>query len=91
MMGESRKVMDHEDQVVMHDLFEALTDFIGEKDVDMNVIMHALCRTIAFGGVQLNRHDEVTKRHFVSMVVESVSAHYDHFVEMIQQHGEHDD
>lgn len=84
-MDKKQKVMNPQDQNDMHDLFEALTDFIGEKDVDMNVIMHALCRTIAYGGVQLYRYDKVTKNHFVSMAVESISAHYDDLFEAFEQ------
>lgn len=88
---DDRKILNPESQNEMHDLFEALTDFIGEKDVDMNVIMHALCRTIAYGGVQMHRYDKVTKRQFVAMVVESASAHYDDLLEAFKLSQMEDD
>lgn len=90
-MNDTKKRLSPEDQNDMHDLFEALTDFIGEKDVDMNVIMHALCRTIAYGGVQMYRYDEMTKRQFVAMVVESTSAHYDDLFEALKHTKAEDD
>ena len=90
-MEDKREILDPADQEAMHDMFEALVDFIGGRDVHMNVIMHALCRTLAYGGMQLNRYDKVTKRQFVSMVVESTSAHYDSLARALEQSGERDD
>lgn len=90
-MENDREILSPADQADMHDMFEALVDFIGKRDLDMNVIMHALCRTLAYGGVQLNRYDKVTKHHFVSMVVESTSAHYDTLIGALERSGERDD
>ena len=86
-MEDKREILDPEQQAEMHDLFEAIVDLLGRNDNGMNVTMHALCRAVAYGGVQLNHYDTVTKRQFVSMVVESVSAHYDTFQSAIKTHG----
>lgn len=86
-----RKTLSPAEQADLYDLFEALVGFVGEKDISMDVIMHALCRTLAYGGVQMTHYDKVSKRQFVAMVVESVSAHYEILSKALDESGEHDD
>lgn len=90
-MNDNMKPLDDEYLDNIHEMFDELVEFIGTKDVDMNVIMHALCRTVAYGGVQMGRYDTMTKNHFVAMVVESVSAHYDAINNAIDESGVHDE
>lgn len=77
---DERNKLDHADMVEMHDLFEAIIDMAGKHDTDTNVVMHALCRAIAYGGVQMTHYDKMTKNQFVANVVEAVSAHYDNMM-----------
>lgn len=90
-MEEKREILDPEQRAEMYDLCEALVDFVGEKDVSINVIMHALCRTLAYGGVQMKHCDKMTKNQFVANVVEAVSAHYEVLEIAIKLSEEHDD
>ena len=84
-MEEKREILDPEQRAEMHDLVEAIVDLFDRNKVDTSVGMHALCRTIAYGGIQL---DKLTKRQLVAMVVESVSAHYDSFQRMLKHREE---
>lgn len=88
---DERNKLDHADMVEMHDLFEAFIDMAGKHDTDTNVVMHALCRAIAYGGVQMTHYDKMTKNQFVANVVEAVSAHYDSMMRAYEQRGEKDD
>lgn len=76
-MGDQQKELDYESLVQMQDLFEAITDFIADKNLDFSVTMHALTRAVAYGGMQMRSGEATPKHHFINMVVEAVSAHYD--------------
>jgi hypothetical protein len=69
--------LDIEQVTQMHDLHEAFIDILSDAEAEFNVGMHAIVRTIAHAGVILHFDDKVTKNHFVSMVVDGLSQHYD--------------
>ena len=76
-MSNRQNKLDYESLVKMQDLFEAITDFITDRNLNFNVTMHALTRAVAYGGMQMRIGEETPKHHFINMVVEAVSTHYD--------------
>jgi hypothetical protein len=61
----------------MYDMFEHFLMTLEKSDIDFSVGMHALIRTVAYGGVILKEMDTMTKRQFVALAVERLSQHYD--------------
>lgn len=93
-MGDQQKELDYESLVQMQDLFEAITDFIADRNLDFSVTMHALTRAVAYGGMQMRIGEETPKHHFINMVVEAVSTHYDDLADsydMAQKMEDNDD
>ena len=88
-MTEEGRSLDREEITQLFDTFEALQDAIPEN-TDFSVVMHAVARVLAHGGVQIYADIEEegkqfdaasVKREFISMAVEHLSQHYDEVLE----------
>jgi len=80
MKSEEETYLTKAEVVKMYKLYEAFDDAVPEETHGA-IVMHALARMIASGGIQAYDSDRMTKRHFVALMVENISAHYDELME----------
>lgn len=69
--------LNYERLAQIDDLFEAILSLVADKELDFDVVMHALTRAVAYGGINLFQEEEMAKPRFVAQTVEALSQHYD--------------
>lgn len=78
--------LDHAELVRMFDLAEAIEDLIPEHE-DFGVVLMALMRVVAKGGMQLRIEDVMTKREYVAEIVSCFEQHYEQLCKEFMEGG----
>ena len=93
-MTDEGRSLDREEITQLFDTYEALQDAIPEES-DFSVVMHAVARLLAHGGIQIFMDMEeagetvdaaTAKRVFISGAVEHLSQHYDELMQIGRAH-----
>ena len=79
-MKNEDKYLSKAEVLSMYRLYEAFDEVVPDETHGA-IVMHALARMLAHGGIQAYDSDRMTKRHFVANMVENISAHYDELME----------